>query len=241
MNQLNLKWLLGGLVASVVGFGGILFVIVMLVMMRPGDSRNAIPTLPPAPTASNDDLDGDGLPDDLEREIGTNLRDADSDNDGLTDGQEVNETGTNPLDRDSDNDGILDGAEEQSTALPTPLPIPSPAVGPDQVVIDYYNLVSDGRYDESWPLLSDNFKQIFNCCAPNYNYSGYVEWWDSVDHVEFGPVRTVTQANNRAVVYAELFYHMVEGGVSEDRAPYFELLFDGEAWRFENKGETEDF
>ena len=107
----------------------------------------------------------------------------------------------------------------------------------------YYALVSDNRYDQSWSLLTDEFKQIFNCCAPQYNYSGYTEWWDSVDHVEFGDVYTVSQTENRAVVYADLRYHMVEGGVSEDQQPYIALVYDPtrNAWLFNNKSANENF
>ena len=41
---------------------------------------------------------------------GTDINDADSDNDGLTDGEEV-ALGTDATDADSDNDGQTDGAE----------------------------------------------------------------------------------------------------------------------------------
>ncbi len=63
------------------------------------------------------DSDGDGLPDFLERLLGTDPLVADSDNDGLSDGWEV-EHGFDPLDatdalRDSDNDGMPDAWEIQ--------------------------------------------------------------------------------------------------------------------------------
>lgn len=52
------------------------------------------------------DTDGDGLSDVDETPVhGTNPLDADSDDDGLTDGEEVLQ-GTNPLDPDTDSDGI---------------------------------------------------------------------------------------------------------------------------------------
>jgi uncharacterized repeat protein (TIGR01451 family) len=64
------------------------------------------------------DMDGDGLSDDLENGIGTNPNDADSDDDGLPDGEEANPTddhdrdGTiNALDPDSDGDMLFDGTE----------------------------------------------------------------------------------------------------------------------------------
>jgi hypothetical protein len=67
------------------------------------------------------DADGDGLTDSVEAVLGTDAHDADSDDDGLTDFEEVNRDGnpanytagvdTNPTDPDSDNDGVGDGLE----------------------------------------------------------------------------------------------------------------------------------
>lgn len=69
----------------------------------------------------SDDTDGDGLSDDLERQIGTDPLDRDSDDDGLSDGDEYYGRGacfvdgwsfvTNPLNPDTDSDGIPDGTE----------------------------------------------------------------------------------------------------------------------------------
>ena len=65
-----------------------------------------------------DDTDRDGLPDLVETAIGTDPLDADSDDDGVLDGDEVDFSADtdgdgeiNALDRDSDNDRILDGTE----------------------------------------------------------------------------------------------------------------------------------
>jgi len=57
------------------------------------------------------DFDQDGLSNILELQAGTNPTAADSDNDGLTDGQEVLTWQTNPLDPDTDHDGWSDGQE----------------------------------------------------------------------------------------------------------------------------------
>ncbi len=69
-------------------------------------------------TAAPTDTDGDGLPDTEETTIGTDPNDADSDDDGVIDGDEpsydVDSDGDgliNALDPDSDNDGIFDGTE----------------------------------------------------------------------------------------------------------------------------------
>ncbi|MCB9647810.1 MAG: DUF4215 domain-containing protein [Deltaproteobacteria bacterium] len=57
-----------------------------------------------------EDLDGDGLTNGEERDLGTDPADPDSDGDGLLDGAEGG-VGTDPLDADSDDDGIADGEE----------------------------------------------------------------------------------------------------------------------------------
>jgi hypothetical protein len=66
---------------------------------------------PAGAVAAPGDSDGDGLEDAIEVELGTDPLDLDTDDDGLTDGDEyyVHQTGTrNP---DTDGDGVVDGAE----------------------------------------------------------------------------------------------------------------------------------
>ena len=61
--------------------------------------------------AGNTDNDMDGLLKKEEKEIGTDPENADTDGDGLLDGQEVNTYGSNPLNADTDGDGLKDGDE----------------------------------------------------------------------------------------------------------------------------------
>jgi hypothetical protein len=149
---------------------------------------------------------------------------------------------------------IVTATSRLPTLLPTPgQMLPAPTLftmptqisgsrpSPDQAVRTYFQLVSEQRYDLSWPMLSEAFKQRFNCCAPNYNYSGYTDWWNSVNYVEFGNVNTVSQNGDRAVVYAELIYVMNDGRRSaSDSNPYIQLVYDPAAggWRFDDKRGT---
>ena len=57
------------------------------------------------------DSDGDGIPDDLELQIGTDPFNPDTDGDGLTDGDEYYRYKTDPLVADTDGDGLSDGDE----------------------------------------------------------------------------------------------------------------------------------
>ena len=67
---------------------------------------------------NDDDSDDDGLTDGAEVNThSTNPNDTDSDDDGLSDGEEVNSTNTLPLDDDTDNDGITDGYEADRAFL----------------------------------------------------------------------------------------------------------------------------
>lgn len=57
------------------------------------------------------DDDDDGLSNYLEKLLGTDPNNPDTDGDGLTDWEEVYIYGTDPLNRDTDGDGIIDGDE----------------------------------------------------------------------------------------------------------------------------------
>ncbi|MCB1875956.1 MAG: carboxypeptidase regulatory-like domain-containing protein [Chromatiales bacterium] len=74
---------------------------------------------PNDPADAFQDQDGDGLSATEEFQVGTNPRVADTDGDGIADGDEVNDLGTNPLSADSDGDGLLDGDELRIGSSPT--------------------------------------------------------------------------------------------------------------------------
>jgi outer membrane protein OmpA-like peptidoglycan-associated protein len=59
----------------------------------------------------NKDRDGDGIPDKIERKIGTDPKNPDTDGDGLNDGAEYYTHKTDPKNPDTDGDGLSDGDE----------------------------------------------------------------------------------------------------------------------------------
>lgn len=68
--------------------------------------------------AATVDTDNDGLTDDEEMAQGTDPNNADSDADGLLDGEEVKTYGTDPLNKDTDGDGYMDGQEVKNAYNP---------------------------------------------------------------------------------------------------------------------------
>ncbi|MBI2082391.1 MAG: thrombospondin type 3 repeat-containing protein [Deltaproteobacteria bacterium] len=81
-----------------------------------GDVCDQNPIPPLQPSENPNDLDADRVPDDLERNLyGTNPNKKDTDDDGLTDLQEIEgptfQNGAGPLDPDLDSDGVLDGMD----------------------------------------------------------------------------------------------------------------------------------
>ncbi|MFC7081208.1 hypothetical protein [Halorussus caseinilyticus] len=75
-------------------------------------AKKRVAVLDPDNDAYRDrDGDGDGLLDDQEEQLGTDPNDADTDDDGLTDGDEVFVYDTDPQNADTDDDGLRDGPE----------------------------------------------------------------------------------------------------------------------------------
>jgi cysteine-rich repeat protein len=66
-----------------------------------------------------EDLDNDGVHDDIEQELGTDKNKKDTDGDGLSDGEELRDYDTDPLSSDTDNDGFSDKEEIENDTDPT--------------------------------------------------------------------------------------------------------------------------
>lgn len=73
---------------------------------------------PPSQPGKGADTDGDGLKDREEKKYGTDINDKDTDDDLLTDGEEVKTYGTSPTNPDTDAGGIKDGDEVKENGDP---------------------------------------------------------------------------------------------------------------------------
>ena len=75
----------------------------------PANNNPCIPDMNSSACQEGPDSDGDGLPDALEEAVGTDPNNADSDGDGVSDGEEVGGEPGNPA--DSDGDGTIDARD----------------------------------------------------------------------------------------------------------------------------------
>ncbi|MEO6027954.1 MAG: hypothetical protein ABIR79_13910 [Candidatus Binatia bacterium] len=98
--------------------------------------------------------------------MGTDPTDDDTDDNGLSDGEEVDQIDTDPTDADTDDDGLDDGQEEQAGTDPTD-------VDSDDYVID------DGTDDCGTVANTDQTDSdddgVGDVCAPDDGDSGDVE------------------------------------------------------------------
>jgi len=100
-------------------------VLALTKFMKPKEVKKELPNEAPLETSPREreqiftsDLDGDGLSDEEEQNLGTNPENPDTDTDGLSDREEIKVYGTSPLNPDTDNDGIPDGEEVKNGTDP---------------------------------------------------------------------------------------------------------------------------
>ena len=147
-------------------------------------------------TGESKDSDGDGLPDAIEAQYGTDPLDPDTDKDTMSDGWEV-ENGLNPLDNgesdDADNDpseANSDGAEEQEEEDSWPDPDDGPKGDPDRDGLINSVEVLEGTNprlaDTDGDGLNDKwevtYKRVVNHPAGNYTLFDPLSGnWDCVE------------------------------------------------------------
>lgn len=103
---------------------------------------------------------------------------------------------------------------------------------PQDAIADYYNLINQNRYAEAWVKLTPRFQRV----AAADDYSGYENWWNTVNWVEVGVVEVVEQSDEVAVVKAKLTYQLKDGRAIAD--PKEEIMLvrqSSNQWLIDNK------
>jgi len=124
------------------------------------------------------------------------------------------------------------------TSIPYTLPVPSvqytepePPVQylePDQFIRDYYAAINRREYNQTWSMLSTNFKDQYHCCnyEGNYKQKPYKRWWNSIRRVNVRWAKIRAKNANTATVKARLRYVKKRRGRVVYQTHTFELVSD---------------
>ena len=110
------------------------------------------------------------------------------------------------------------------TATPSFPPQSSGSNGPKspvEFIRSYYQLVSEGKYEDSFSLLSQDFRNR-NHGPTDGGYQGYVDWWNSVRSVELLSFYTEFSDTHSAKVETAIHYVLKNGDDYQDTV-FFQL------------------
>ncbi len=190
---------------------------------------------------SMDDADNDGVINIREFKIGTDPQNSDTDNDGLSDGDELsgkaNGIATDPLNADSDNDGEQDGTDGQpldggSTDKPNDGDVPGePEISIDKTIVNLDRdepsasvIVSNsGKGNLTWSAISDNESiAVVSPKSPDfYNGKGFllISAPDGYDFDTPGKNIAVVKAFDVTGADKDFKEIMVKVGTGKERKP----------------------
>lgn len=106
---------------------------------------------------------------------------------------------------------------------------PSNYVDPEIFIQDYFALLNQGRYEEAWSKLSNQF-QLNR--GPS-GYEEYVAFWESIDTIKIVRIEVTSQNEAEAMVFVEANYHYKAGYTATGHTTY-RLVKDSlnESWLF---------
>ena len=160
---------------------------------------NAVVQVTNLEIVESDDPDGDGLTTVQELALGTNPLAADTDGDGIKDGDEVNIYHTNPLLADTDGDGIPDGAEI--------------AAGTDPNSLNSYFRVTNiqrnvaGGFALTWPCVAGKSYQVFR--STDITFASYDVIASGLEAVT--STLTYTDTSPLVILQGGVFYRVALG------------------------------
>jgi hypothetical protein len=109
-------------------------------------------------------------------------------------------------------------------------------ISPEQFIKEHYSAINNRLYETTWQNLTPEFQNKAG------DFSGYVDWWDSVNKIEIGQVRLIEQSNNKAIVDAKLTFFMKQGTLFHDPKSRTYLIWNdsSNSWLVENKTEENE-
>ena len=89
-------------------------------------------------------------------------------------------------------------------------------------VRDYYDLINNGNYKETWSRLTERFRIIKNL----NNYERYVQFWQGIKKVKLNDVSTIAETTSSAKLMLDITYEPFNSPVDHDSSFYVELVWN---------------
>jgi hypothetical protein len=107
--------------------------------------------------------------------------------------------------------------------IPTPAPavIPTQSPVPEEFVRQYFQLIEQRDYSQTWAMLSDHYRQQNNSTG----YQPYVNFWNTIQSMSIGNVQPISQDPQSARLQAQLTFHFT-GGKTSTQTITFSLVSD---------------
>jgi hypothetical protein len=103
------------------------------------------------------------------------------------------------------------------------MPVTNPTLpNPESFIRQYYQMITNGNYQQAWNMLSDHFKKTYNSSG----YQPYADWWSTVSKIGVLSVTINSQDSNSAHLEAELSYTYTNGQVDTYDLMGYYLVFD---------------
>ena len=110
---------------------------------------------------------------------------------------------------------------------------------PDEFIREYFQLINQRKYEQTWSMLSTNFKGQPHCCDSNgnevvFDFDSYVKFWNSIEKVEIQNLDTQYWGTTTATIFSNLHYNKKDG-TSVDLQFSFVLTTEGEVWKIDSQ------
>jgi len=93
------------------------------------------------------------------------------------------------------------------TPAAAPALTPTPAAAPDGFIRQYFQLIGQRDYSQTWALLSDHYRQVHNPTG----YQPYVDFWDTIQTVNILTIQPVSQNQQSASLRVQLAFQFTNG------------------------------
>ena len=106
-------------------------------------------------------------------------------------------------------------------------------LGIEEFVRFYYANINMRNYKLTWSFLTPKFINLANPPSEG-GYQGYVDWWNTIDHVNVTEVDIITKDESSATIQVSAIYHYKKG-ITEKSILHFYLIFDSSrsTWLFD--------